>query len=267
MDLEEIELLLTKSEKNLKLEFLALPVISWIVSSGVMLMGMLNLSLETISASLVLTFLSFLTSSWYCSRLREVRSRRVDLFWHHLNETKFGGANAITRNLGQEITVIYQADPRGEVLPLSQAIRLMDTHDKQQQRLEVVADRLVKLRSVQNTLKEKTKQLRGLGESHPEGEIRLQSLEKDEAALNTMREQIQASCHRLGMIAIEAQKTQQMRQLRREISDLTTEKSPIVTSPAFLEPDSLFDIERQITREIETFLQLERDTDRHLREL
>ena len=65
---------------------------------------------------------------------------------------------------------------------------------------------------------------------------------------------------------ISVQKAAQARQLHRELSNINArlpQKAEAIES-AF-EPESLEDIERQIGREIETYLRLERETEEHLR--
>lgn len=109
-------------------------------------------------------------------------------------------------------------------------------------------------------------QLRELGEDYPQGARNLEQINGDLAALGRVHGQIHASCTRLEAIVIGVQKAAQSRELRRELEGLSARVAP---SSGALEPafaaESLEDIERQIGREIETYLQLERETDEHLR--
>jgi len=267
MTSEQIDQLLIESERSLWWEAFWTPLLGWACSLGAMLFALFSVSLEVLFFSFALLFVSVL-SSFFCSRQwQKFKDCHADLVWQQLRRTAFYNVNSVITTLVKDIASLYHADPSGEVLPLRQAIRLIDLHHKQQKRLEVVIARLGSLQYIAATLRDKTKQLRDLGESHEQGETRLQNLREDEAALDTMSEQIRASCHRIEMILIETRKAQQMRQLHQEISALTSDKSLSGMTLAVDSDDALSDIERQITREVETFLRLERETDRHLREI
>ncbi len=270
MNSEEIEQLLVNSEKSIRLDILSMPVVGWSLSAGAALIGIYSSHVpEGLVFAVPLAFVALSASVDHLNRWNKLKSHRAELIWRHLVKTifksRFSGVTAI---LAEDIGFLYQVDPRGEVLPLQQAVRLVDTHHKQQRRLAVVLERLAALHSIGAALREKTERLRALGEGHEQGETRLKTMREDETALDNMREQILASCHRLEMILIETQKAQQMRQLYSEINALTQEKPHSNSSEiAIAQGDSLIDIERQITREVETFLQLERETDRHMREI
>jgi len=167
--------------------------------------------------------------------------------------------------LQNQLRELYANDPRGEILPLTQAIRLISSHVRQQERLQIVEHRLVQLQLIHNTMRQKLKQLRALGEDAPEVERKLLQIERDEAALENIAAQISASCARLEAIFTGVQHAHQVRQLKRELGELSRDVSS-ESSELALENDA-FDIERQIGREIETFLRLERETDEHLRDV
>lgn len=264
---DEIERLLAKSEKSLRREDLVAPVLTWSFCAVSLVAGILFESMEGLLFAIFLVFVGLAVSSGHRATARGLTTRRAALLWDYLTRTAFAPRfGASTAKLASEIGEFYQTDPRGEVLPLSPAIRLVNTHHKQQARLKIVLQRLAELGSIGLALREKTEQLRDLGEKPESGEARLQTLQRDENALRLLTTQNEASCRRLEMILIEARKAAQMQQLHREISDLSLQAaSP--TAILALVPESLFDVERQIAREIETYLQLERDSDRHLREV
>ena len=167
-------------------------------------------------------------------------------------------------DLKNAIAFFYQQDPLADTLPLPQAVRLLDAHQSQQQRLEIISFRLEELCLLRQTMHEKLAQLHNLGEDAPEAKRRLAELERDEAALQHIHNQISASCARLETIFTSVQHAHQVRQLKRELGELSQVAG--AHSDLALENDA-FDIERQIGREIETFLRLERETDEHLRDV
>jgi hypothetical protein len=169
-----------------------------------------------------------------------------------------------SKKLQQAVLQIYKNDPQGDVLPLRQAMSLLDAHCRQQERLGAVAYYLKEMQLLKQTMHGKLAQLRKLGEDAPESKRRLTQLERDEAALQSIHNQIAASCARLETIFTSVQHAHQVRQLKRELGELSQVAGS--GSDLALESDA-FDIERQIGREIETFLQLERETDEHLRDV
>ena len=178
--------------------------------------------------------------------------------------------NSSTRELGYEVRKIYEIDRAGTIFPLPQAVRLIDTHRRQRERLHKVAARLIELQLLIETLEAKLKKLRELGEEHSQGAHKLQRLTEDFEVLLRDQMQIRSSCTRLEAIVLSAQEAAQARQLRQKLRrdlDILGEPCDLsaeATKPAF-EAESLEAIERQIGREIETYLQLERETEEHLR--
>jgi len=168
--------------------------------------------------------------------------------------------------LKNSIAVLYQQDVNAQTFPLVQAMRLLDAHTRQQRRLEVVEYRLVQLQVIYKTMRDKLKQLRALGEDAPEVERKLAQLKGDIAALENIAAQISASCARLEAIFTGVQHAHQVRQLKRELGELSQVAGSSSDSDLALDSDA-FDIERQIGREIETFIRLERETDEHLRDV
>jgi len=168
--------------------------------------------------------------------------------------------------LKNSIAVLYQEDLQAQVFPLVQAIRLLDAHLRQQDRLAVVENRLNELNALSGAMRVRLAKLRELGEDVPEAQRKLDQIERDEAALENIAAQISASCARLEAIFTGVQHAHQVRQLKRELGELSQVAGSSSDSDLALDSDA-FDIERQIGREIETFIRLERETDEHLRDV
>ena len=185
-------------------------------------------------------------------------------FWKLVRKQGLNGEppTSDTRLLIDKIIQIQTASPESEVLPMRQAVKLVAAYERQAQRLEAINARLEQISVTRESLIHKIAQLQELGENHAPG---LRSLEQTRAnfeALQHVAREIQSSCERLEAITNTARKTARARQLHRELDRLSAPATS--TEPAF-EAESLEDIERQIGREIETYLQLERETDEHLR--
>ena len=204
--------------------------------------------------------------AWRTWKQRE--NARARLIWQALGNDQVFGArlSESTRRLGNDVQKIYDGDPTGKLFPIRQSIQLVDTHNRQQQRLAIVENRLGELRKLQESLTGKMAQLRELGEDYPQGARNLEQINEDLEALRRVHGQIRASCTRLEAIVIGVQKALQSRQLRAELEGLSARVAPAsgAIEPAFA-AESLEEIERQIGREIETYLRLERETDEHLR--
>ena len=197
---------------------------------------------------------------------RDLVQNHARAVWQAIEQDGALGMNDSGRaqRLSHDVARIYERDPRGETLPLSQAVRLVLAWKQQTQRLGLVTRHLAELRSVRSTLIEKQKQLRDLGDDNQQLDRTLAQLNEDIGPLEQNNESLKASCARLEAILVSVDAATRRRQLHREVGELSGR------SPAPL-PDTdasdLNDLERQITREIETFLALERETDAHLREL
>ena len=233
------------------------------------IMGFVSLPLSWALVSFaILNFLSYVVILGGVRQVKMQRKESARLIWKKLgiNHTFGSNLSLSTRQLGTEIQKIYNGKSAGELFPLRQSIRLIDTHNRQQQRLQIVENRLRELRGLQENLSSKLAQLRELGEDYPQGARNLEQINGDLAALGKVHGQIRASCARLEAIVIGVQKVAQSRELRRELEGLSAQlpQQKNAVEPAF-EAQSLEEIERQIGREIETYLQLERETDEHLR--
>ena len=268
MNNQEIDSLIERHDSALKRGAALAPASMWFGSIAFSVVALLSLSIAwamfvfgvLASASLFSTF----------ETIKEIKKRRSNgarLIWEKLGDNHvFGNKLSLpTRQLGTNIQKIYQLDPSGQILPLRQAIRLLDTFARQQQRSQLLETRLSELDELRQTLIGKLAQLHELGEDHPESSRNLQQITDDYDGLKGIHDQIRSSCHRLELILIAVQKAVQSRRLHRELDDLNARlpRSTAAVEPAF-EAESLTDIERQIGREIETFLQLERETEAHL---
>ena len=268
---QEIERLIERQRRGLRLASLGVPAVT-----GVLALVAFGLACLPALAELSLLFFAV---ALFCVVLSvgvvfdEARNRGGHghkdalAIWNRLGDNHAFGfqLSDSTKRLGNDISRIYQTDAAGQLLPLRQAVRLLDTHNRQQQRLKLVENRLRELRQLQEALADKMAQLQQLGEDYPQGARNLEQIEADLAALGTVHGQIRGSCTRLEALVIGVQKVAQSRELRRELEGLSARVAPTsaTVEPAF-EAQSLEEIERQIGREIETYLQLERETEQHL---
>ena len=266
---EEIDAIIVRQQFALGRNAAFTPAILWF---GSFILAGFTFSILSIYWALftfcVLAGVSLLSTFEGIKKIQKCKEEKARLIWERFgHEHTFGSEISLsTRQLGTEIQKIYRGEPSGKLFPLRQAIRLVDTHNRQQQRLAIVENRLGELRGLQEKLSSKLAQLRELGEDYPQGAHNLEQINGDLAALGRVHGQISASCARLEAIVIGVQKVAQSRQLRAELEGLSARVAPSseAVEPAF-EAESLEEIERQIGREIETYLQLERETDEHLR--
>ena len=188
--------------------------------------------------------------------------------WDYLIKANFFGEelSGDTLQFWRRVRGIYKLEARGEVLPLHQAIRLLDIYRLQGKQMATVESRMGELNALRKSLMEKLEQLLVLGESHAPGKRNLEQLSGDYDALERIRNELKGSFTRLEIILISAQKAAQSQQIRRELGDLSA-KLPRTEQAEYtsVEAESLEDLERAIGREIETYLQLERETEAHLR--
>lgn len=200
--------------------------------------------------------------------LKRFQELRVSEVWDSVIKTSFFGEELSDAplELWRLVRKIYKSESLGELLPLHQAIRLLDIYRLQSKQLATVETRMRELNRLHESLLEKLEQLFALGEDHPEGKRNLQQINADYYALEEIRKGLKGSCTRLEMILISAQKAAQSRQIRRDLGDLSA-KLPRTTQASDMDVrvESLEDLERAVGREIETYLQLERETEEHLR--
>ena len=190
-------------------------------------------------------------------------NRKVE-FWKWVRKRGLSGEppTGDTRLLIDKIVQIQTATP-DELLPMRQAVKLVDAYERQTRQLQTINARLAQIGATRLALSEKTQQLQALGENHAAG---LQSLERTRAdfeALQKVAREVQSSCERLKAILDTARKTAVTRQLHRELDQLSAAATP--EGNAAFDAESNDAIERQIGHEIETYLRLERETEEQLR--
>lgn len=223
---------------------------------------------ESFTASLLLGLMGFIVASSIFIRFKSYQRNQKIEFWKLVRKQGLSGEppTGDTRLLIDKIIKIQTATPNNELLLMSQAVKLVAAYQRQSRQLELIKARLAKINATRQSLNEKIAQLQSLGENHSAGLRNLEQTRSNSNALQKVANEIQSSCDRLEAILSSVQKTARARQLRGELdqlSALNSAKDEAVEST--FEAESLEDIERQIGREIETYLQLERETEEHLR--
>jgi DNA repair exonuclease SbcCD ATPase subunit len=202
---------------------------------------------------------------------RDLTKRRARTLWQQINENSAFGDNPSSqeRELLKGIGRIYDRDPQGETLPLPQAIRLTLVWKQQQQRLQTIESHITEMQFARTTLQEKQNLLRELNDENSGLDRALARLDDDITPLGRSHNALRASCTRLEALIVEIDSTIRRRELHREADNITARlPSGNSTTTSSLEvSDEHLELERQIGREIETYLQLERETDAHLRDL
>ena len=193
--------------------------------------------------------------------------KRATLVWREIAASGvFGSQPGLKLNLLiGEIGRVYERDPHAETFPLPHAIRLVETWVGQQVRLEKLRAHLDEMRLLRGTLLEKQALLHDLGDDNSQLERTLARIERDLAPLEQDCNALRASCARLEAIVTTVDAAARRRELHREVGELTAGFHHDADALALA--DEQLDLERQIGREIETFLELERETDARLREL
>ncbi len=200
---------------------------------------------------------------------RDLMKARAQTLWQEMERIgAFDEKSSLKqRQFLKDIARIYERDPQGEILPLSQAIRLVLAWKQQQKRLNAIGAHLEQMRIARTTLQGKQKLLRELNDENVGVERALARLNDDIAPLERSYDILRASCTRLESLIVEVDASVRRRELHREVGELTARLS-LGQKPEALELSSEhLDIERQIGREIETYLQLERETNVQLRDL
>ncbi len=208
-------------------------------------------------------------SNWRDGRAiaRKFYRNRARSIWVELSATNiFGEDTYALRGMLLRVEALYERDPEAQVLPFIQAVRLVQVWHQQQSRLSLIRSHVAQMSETRVTLIEKQAQLRALGDDNAAIGQTLARLEGDIGPLERSSETLRASCARLEAIVLSVDAAAQRRQLHREVGELTADVRRDDEGALELRDEHL-DLERQIGREIETFLQLERETDAHLREL
>lgn len=268
MTIEEIEDLLARSEWSIKTKHSIVPTVSWLITlTSTSLLAFTSVPAFMIGWGGILSVVSIRAhwDSWQA--LSNFKRKRALELWDYIGSNgRLGYGTPMPpeiRQFGGRIAGLYERDPQAEHFPLSQALQLVDIYHRQHQRLSQLTLRLKELDILRMELSLRLDRLYELGEDNEHAELNLHQFEEDITTIKTMRDQIEASCHRLEMLLISIEKTYEIRQLNQEITGLATRASasPLASRD---ETESLANIERQIGHEIETFLRLERETDKHL---
>ncbi|BCM92752.1 hypothetical protein IAD21_04634 [Abditibacteriota bacterium] len=212
-----------------------------------------------------LTYLSWIAGKDLALQLK---SARAQLIWREIRRSGVL-AEPTAQDLAERITQVYEHDLRAEFLPLSQAVRLTLVWKQQKERLSTIEHRVRQMKDLRATLLEKQQLLYELGDDNAALEQTLARLDHDTDALECNGIALGASCSRLESLVTEVNAAARRRQLHREIGELAAQVplDKANTEPTLATREEHLDLERQITREIETYLQLERETDAHLRDL
>ena len=161
-----------------------------------------------------------------------------------------------TRNLWMKVRNIYILDAAGELLPLRQAIQLLDIYRRLQDQLSVVEARSPNMRPPRAQLRDGQSARLESGET-PEIAARAGGFVSPEA----IRDEIRSSCARLEAILIGVHTAAQER--RRHTPGSPRARADY-GAPASDEAQSLAAIEHQIEREIEFYRWLEHAKEAHL---
>jgi len=180
---------------------------------------------------------------------------------------QFGRLLPATHELSKQITRIYKIDSVGYGFPLPQAVRLLDTHQRQQRRLSIIDARWEQNRALYAQVQEKILALESLGEKSSSGERTLAELKLEAVQMKELKTQIESSCRRLELLLLEVEKSVQIKALHQEVASLTESATGVHSKGklALKSGEDESDLERQITREIETYLQLEREAEAKLK--
>lgn len=270
MNDEQITRLLVKTQRRLWLRHLRLPVLCWGAASAV---AGASLGTGFVEGAAIfgglLSLPALQTSSEAAKTWREFKRAPALRLWREITDRDLLIASPCeqTKKMARSIRGLYETDWRGEVLPLRQAARLLLIYDLQRRRLESIHERLNQLEVVRGQLRDRGERLQQLGDQTPLLSTSLDNLSSEIAGLERLGEEVFGSCHRLEDILLSVGRAVQVKQLHREIVDLTSVVSPRTAEALGSGAPEITDIERQIGREIETFLQLERETDAHLRDV
>lgn len=281
---QQIEIFIKHAEKStLAIPFLAarIGVLISLCLTPLMLLNEVGAGLGALIAliSWGLTYLLW----WYGKDVRrEMEGKRAQVVWKEVGtpRTLFGYGVRLSesqpsrpyrsaKSLLEQISDVYELDPRGEILPLKQALRLVDVWKTQRERLFRVEDNIEEMKRLRTQLLEKQKSLVALGDDSPALSPALASLDDDIGALEDSGEELRASCARLEALVSAAEAVAKRRQLHREIDELA-QRVPAhedSSTQVFDDSEDNLDLERQISREIETYLMLEAETNAHLRDL
>jgi hypothetical protein len=175
------------------------------------------------------------------------------------------GVAAATQGLIENLWELYEREGMKRVLPVQQAIRLVEAHYRQWQQISAIDERLMNCKELHQEIRRNLEELRTLGESNVAGERGLKELEQDEAELLSLRNRILQSSEKLEalvpVVEIEWKKANLQKETNRlaEIALRSTAEEP-----SHIYECSTVELEQQITFEINTYLQLENETQQRL---
>lgn len=136
---QEIEQFILTYKRRLFVKILSLSALSWLGSAGALLLAFVTG--HWVFCGLI--SLTLFASSWWATVIArdELKLQRKTIaaqVWDLLGESpQFAfSPNEPLRQIWYRIQGIYRIDPLGEILPLRQAMRLLDTYRRQQERLE-----------------------------------------------------------------------------------------------------------------------------------
>ncbi|MBW3636381.1 MAG: hypothetical protein KY445_07945 [Armatimonadetes bacterium] len=272
---EEVEQIIRSSEDKLRFQLKLESFALWILTSFFLVFGSIAQYFIAwyagllISAGIVFFAWALIATSQSRRRLTEfeqIETKTLEL-WQDISKSRVFGwpIRGAALEVRKQIEEIYSTDDGAVLLPLSHAIRLFDVHMRQMKRLKPVNSRLIHLYSLRQPLVVKTAQLQTLGKDYTKSQ-KEEWLDSEIDALEGIRFEVESSCRRLEKLVEQIGQEAQSRQLHRELDELTAQLPHSTQSfePSFA-PESLQDLERQIGREIERYLQLERETEEHLR--
>ena len=268
MNDKQIERLIKQSERSVFYRTWNVPICLWGVSATTPLVS-IPLYAPQLGCMLggFFAFCSVVSSRQTAIMWRAYKQSRAVSLWKVAawNEQFFPDPAPPTKILRGELTEFYRADQSAEVLPLAQGLRLLSVYELQQQRQELIAKRIIQLHALRDKLVRTATQLETLGESRPDTTGSVHKAQSELAALERLVDESLASCKRLEVIVVSTQKALQVRQLHHELTRLQSDITSTISQP-LMEPYPT-NIEGQISREIETYLQLERETELHFRDL
>jgi hypothetical protein len=199
----------------------------------------------------------------------ETKRPRASIIWSdflRFYTDESGALSGHTHRFCERISTLYESDSSQLLLPFRHAARLLDTYHKQQARLTALNLRLEEVEALYQPLNARIEKLRELHETNEAGERTLRELRNEKRQLLALKNQIETSANNLEAILSTIENERKKRRLHQEVAVLAG-RARISSDEEVTEgivPDPVNELEEQITREIQTYLQLERDTDQRL---
>ena len=268
---EEAHLLIEDAEIKLRKFYFSPPIVGWTATIFAGASGWLALpyswGVPLLAVAGGVGLWSVYTTEGAFSERRNLEDWRSLYLWRRVSRSQAFGSplKGLTREVRDIIEEIYSTDAGESLLPLAQAVRIFDIYIRQQRQLNPINASLTRLYALRQPFVTKTAQLTALGETRAKSPEE-HRLDDEIYWAETARSQAESSCNRLEKIVEEIHRKSQARQIQLELNDLREQlPQPVAAVESEFAPESLEEIERQIGREIETYLRLERETDEHLR--